>query len=237
MGLASYSPRFICDFASIASALHGLTNKGLQFNWEDDTFPGHGFIDPDTRMWGWGQPVTGGSRERASGSGRGVWLLSPSTASPSFCRQITLLSRASQLQWAWAPGGLVDRVQQDYNFEVQQQAGRLHSNTDSHVPARTADTVSTKWSEMERVSWWPNQMNGSRLRPDQKCILAMWAVDWKQGTSPVASWGTDQVDQGLHFSVGHLGLVWWTVVPGLACARLEEKCVAVTGAKRVTAFN
>lgn len=42
-----------------------------------------------------------------------------------------------------------------YEFEVQHQAGRLHSNADAPVAVTTANIACNMWSEMDRHRRWP----------------------------------------------------------------------------------
>ncbi|KAI3351294.1 hypothetical protein L3Q82_005839 [Scortum barcoo] len=155
LGLASYYRRFVRDFATTASPLHRLTQKGQVFQWD----PCRPFIvDTDASNVGLGAVL---SQEGEQGE-QVIAYFSRSLSRPERNYCVTLvescwrsflslrhfrpylygqrfLLRTDHASLTWLlnfkePEGQLARwleTLQDYNFEVRHRAGRLHVNADA----------------------------------------------------------------------------------------------------------
>ncbi|KAF7654556.1 hypothetical protein LDENG_00068320 [Lucifuga dentata] len=142
LGLASYYRRFVHNFATIASPLHRLTDKGQGFSWDDScaaTFtqlcdaltnaPVLAFPDPRHRFI----VDTDASNRELLAVVSALHHFRPYLYGQSFL----LRTDHASLTWLLSfkePESQVARwieALQSYSFDVQHRAGRLHSNADA----------------------------------------------------------------------------------------------------------
>ncbi|KAG1926663.1 hypothetical protein F2P79_024745 [Pimephales promelas] len=151
LGLASYYRRFVRDFATIASPLHQLTNKGRRFGWSEDCAVAF------RHNVGVGAVLS----QRGENGERVVAYYSCSLSRPerNYCvtrrellavvlavrhfrpyllgTRFTLRTDHASLTWMLnfrQPEGQVARwleILQEYDFEVQHRPGRQHANADA----------------------------------------------------------------------------------------------------------